>query len=294
MSHYNGYVAALFSAILFGLMATFSKIALRELHPLVVAGMIYTIAGIALSPRSTKRRIATKDLGILILVALSGVILAPTLYIWGLSLSTAVNASFLLNSEVMFTVLIAFIFLGERAKGKDYFAVFLLIVGAIIITTNLELGALGVADMLYGNILIILGCLFWGIDNNLSKILSQRNDILQLVSFKGLIGGPVVLLLALILGTPFTITLQVIPYLIGAGLLSIAASLALFLFSLREIGAMKTGAVFSTSSLFGALSAFLILSETISILQVGAGLLMIFAVYLLCRAGRPESKGIVR
>jgi len=39
--------------------------------------------------------------------------------------------------------------------------------------------------------------------------------------------------------------------------------------------------IFSTSSLFGAVSAFVILQESISVIQILAGLLMLFAIYLL-------------
>lgn len=294
MTHHTGYVAALSSAILFGLMASLSKIALRDLHPLIIAGMIYLIAGLALSPRSAKSRMTRKDFGILVLVAISGVVIAPILFISGLNVSTAVNASFLGNTEMLFTVLIAFILLGERAQRRDYFAMLLLIIGALIITTNLEFGTVTLADMLVGNILIILGCFFWGIDNILSKILSERNDILQLVSLKGLIGGSVVLLFAVVLRVPFNVTVDVVPYLVVIGLLSIAASVSLFLYALRQIGAMKTGVIFSTSSLFGALFAFLILSESVTVLQLGAGFLMILAVYLLCRGARPQADEVWR
>ncbi|MFQ6128983.1 MAG: DMT family transporter [Thermoplasmata archaeon] len=294
MTHHTGYVSALSSAILFGLLASLSKIALRDLHPLIIAGMIYLIAGLALSPRSMKRRMERKDLGIVLLVAISGVVLAPILYIWGLSISTAVNASLLGNTEVLFTVLIAFVFLGERAQRRDYLAMLLLVIGAFVITTNLEFRGITLAEMVVGNVLIILGCLFWGIDNNLSKILSERNDILQLVSLKGLIGGSAVLTFSVVMRVPFNITVDVVPYLVGIGLLSIAASVSLFLYALRQIGAMKTGVIFSTSSLFGALFAFLILSESVSVLQLGAGLLMILAVYLLCRGARPEADEVQR
>jgi drug/metabolite transporter (DMT)-like permease len=58
-------------------------------------------------------------------------------------------------------------------------------------------------------------------------------------------------------------------------------SLLLFTFSLQEIGAMRTGVIFSTSSLFGAVSALFALHESISLAQALAGLVMLLAIYLL-------------
>jgi drug/metabolite transporter (DMT)-like permease len=44
---------------------------------------------------------------------------------------------------------------------------------------------------------------------------------------------------------------------------------------------MKTVVIFSTSSLFGAIFAFLILREPISAIQIIAGAVMIYAIYLM-------------
>ncbi|MEM0471270.1 MAG: hypothetical protein QXX84_00005 [Sulfolobales archaeon] len=49
MAHRWGYVAAISSALLFGLGATLNKIVLADVHPTVVAGAIYVFAGLFLS-----------------------------------------------------------------------------------------------------------------------------------------------------------------------------------------------------------------------------------------------------
>jgi len=52
---------------------------------------------------------------------------------------------------------------------------------------------------------------------------------------------------------------------------------------LREIGSLRTGIIFSTSSLFGAVFAFAFLREAFTVIQVLAGLLMILDEYALYR-----------
>ncbi|MEK6916121.1 MAG: EamA family transporter, partial [Nanoarchaeota archaeon] len=96
-------------------------------------------------------------------------------------------------------------------------------------------------------------------------------------------GGTIVLLAVLFLQIPFNISLAQIPYLLFVGFFSIGLSLILFLSSLRMIGSMKTIVIFSTSSLFGAISAFIILKEPISVIQVIAGIIMFCAVYLMSK-----------
>jgi drug/metabolite transporter (DMT)-like permease len=50
---------------------------------------------------------------------------------------------------------------------------------------------------------------------------------------------------------------------------------------LKEIGSMRTGTIFSTTALFGAVFAFVILRETFTVVQTLAGLLMVLGVYVL-------------
>lgn len=284
MTHHWGYVGAVSAAVLFGLSSTLNKIILAEAHPLVVAGLIYFIAGVFLfvvrlsplhaivlswleTPTKVEPTMERKDYIILLFVALSGAVIASFLFIYGLSLTTAVNASLLLNMESLFTVVIAVIFLRERGVRKDYFGILLLVIGAVFVTTRGEFQNLTLATELTGNLLIILACLSWGVDNNLSKFLSKKRDLPHLVALKCLLGGSIVLLSALLLNVNFRIPLLSLPYLLSVGAFSIGFSIVLFMFALREIGSMKTGVIFSTSSIFGAIFAFIVLRESLTVVR---------------------------
>ncbi len=201
----------------------------------------------------------------------------------GLNETTAINASLLLNTESLFTVLIAFAFLKERGAKKDYFGILLLLIGVVFLTTNGEFQRLTLTTKIAGNLLIVGACLFWGIDNNLSKFLSKKRDIVMVTGLKCLIGGSALLVMSLLLKVSFYVPLISIPYLLSVGAFSIAFSILLFLFALREIGSMRTGVTFSTSSLFGAFFAFAVLREPFSFPQFLAGLIMLLGVYILCR-----------
>jgi len=72
-----------------------------------------------------------------------------------------------------------------------------------------------------------------------------------------------------------------LPYLFSVGAFSIGFSIVLFVFALREIGSMKTGVIYSTSSFFGAVLAFVVLREPFTLIQLIAGLIMFLGVYIL-------------
>jgi len=283
---------------LFGLSSTFNKIALGEVDPMVVAGLIYLIAGVFLflvslsplhkrilalleTPTRTEPSMASKDYRVLGLVTVSGAVVAPVLFIYGLSQSTAVNASLLLNMESLFTVFIAMVFFRERGMKKDYLGILLLILGAVFITTRGEFQSLTLAREIVGNVLIVSACLFWGVDNNLSKLLSKKRDLPHVVAMKCLLGGGILLLLALLLRADFRVPAISLPYLFSVGAFSIGFSIVLFVFALREIGSMKTGVIYSTSSFFGTAFAFIILRESFTLIQLFAGLIMLLGVYIL-------------
>ena len=298
MSHHWGYMAVIASAFLFGIGTTINKLLLEYMSPALIVGVTYLIGGFVLGcssllprtakltswlkvPERTKTEFVWRDLAVLMMIVLSGAVIAPYLFMLGLNNTTAVNAALLGNTESLFTIGIAFIFLGERGSLKDYAAMLLLILGAVVLTTNLSFRELNILGPLFGNLLVIGGCLFWGIDNNLSRLVTVKRSLPQLGSVKGILGGSIMLVIAVFGGLRFIPNPLTIIYAVVVGVFSVGLSLLLFLFSLQEMGAMRTGVIFSTSSFFGAVSAFLILHESISLVQILAGLVMLFAIYVL-------------
>jgi len=87
----------------------------------------------------------------------------------------------------------------------------------------------------------------------------------------------------LVLGIPFNFSILILIYSLVVGFLSIGLSLVLFMLGLKLIGTTKTSVTFATSSLFGAVFAFILLKESFSIVQIVAGFVMLFGVYLLSK-----------
>ena len=145
----------------------------------------------------TETKISKKDYRTLAFVILCGSIIAPLMLLHGLDETTAISASLLLNTESLLTVLIAFAFLKERGARKDYFGILLLLVGVVFITTNGNFQGLSLTKEVTGNLLIIGACLFWSIDNNLSK----KRDIVMITGLKCFIGGAILLAISLFVGS---------------------------------------------------------------------------------------------
>jgi drug/metabolite transporter (DMT)-like permease len=133
-------------------------------------------------------------------------------------------------------------------------------------------------DMFWPPLAILGACFFWGLDNNLTRMVSL-SDAQQIATIKGLVAGTTNVAIAIALGADMPDT----PYILSAGLvgfLGYGVSLALFVVALRGLGTARTGAYFSTAPYVGAVVAIPLLGETVTIQLLVAGLLMAVGVWL--------------
>jgi drug/metabolite transporter (DMT)-like permease len=156
-----------------------------------------------------------------IAIAILGAVVAPTLYFIGLEQTTASHAAILSIAEVVFTALIAILFFGEQIKPIGYVGIILVLLAVfIIITTAQNSQALdSLTKINYGDLLIVASTFFWGIDNNISKIVSHKiNNTAKIVQLKSLIGGSLLIAIVIILGIKININLTQIPNIILLGM----------------------------------------------------------------------------
>jgi drug/metabolite transporter (DMT)-like permease len=292
-----GYLSALTVALLFGVWFSLDKTLLGYLHPFALAALTYLIASaflfiINFSPlrerilnfinRKSKveNYITRKEYFILLLTAIFGSFIAPALYLSGLFRITAVNAALLANAEIIFIIILGILFLKEKVSKKDFIGFAFLLIGAIFLSTN-NLQNLSFNQNLFGSILVISASFFWSMDTILSKFLSHKRNIIFITALKTLVGGSILFIISLIMGLSFYLPLDKIPLLFFIGLVCLSVSLPLIYYAIRIIGSTRTGSIFSLSSLFGAITAFVALGEPLTASQLSFGILMIFGVYIL-------------
>jgi len=297
MSRFWGYLSAIMVAILFGVWYSLDKILLGYLHPLVLAAMVYTLASmllllIRISPLNSpllevkhrqsnvETHITGKNYVTLFLTAICGAVMAPALYLSGLDQITAVNAALLCNVEILFIIILGVLFLKETVKAKDILGFVFLLLGAVFLSTN-NLQGISFQQNLEGSILVISACFFWSMDTTLTKFLSNKRDLFLLTGIKCGVGGLILVIMSLFMGLSFNLPLNAVPLLLFVSLGCMSSSMLLIYIAIREIGSTRTGSIFSTSSLFGAIVAFLILGEPLGIFQLFFGLLMFAGILIL-------------
>ncbi len=305
MKRFWGYLSVILATVFFGISATFDKIMLQDMHPLLIASLTYTIAGvflfsIRLSPlkesildiinkkSEAETFISPKDYLILFMTAIASSVIAPLLYLEGLNQTTAVTASLLLNVEVLFIISMSLMIFHEPFKKKDILGIFFLTAGALFLATGGEFLGILFNQSFVGSLLIILASFFWAIDTVFSKFLSHKRDLIWIAALKSSIGGIILFLITLVTSINLQIPLSMLPFLIFVGIFSIGTAFLLIYIAIREIGSARVGSIFPLAALFGAIFAFIILGEEFNIMQLSFGLLMLLGVLILY--WEPENK----
>jgi drug/metabolite transporter (DMT)-like permease len=289
-----GYLFAVISAALFGSISTVAKPALSAtIHPLLLSSIVYLVAAMVMTPIAYKRSnshdsstlfLKRKNFLYIFAIAILGAVVAPSLYFMGLEQTTASHASILSIAEIVFTALIAILFFGEQIKPIGYVGIILVLLAVFIITTAQNFQALGsLTKINYGDLLIVASTLFWGIDNNISKIVSHKINAAKIVQLKSLIGASLLISIVIILGIKINLNLTQIPIILLLGAGGFGMSIFFFLHSLRRIGTVRSIVILSTSSIFGVIFSIAFLHEQLQVLQVAAILVMMFGIYLVNR-----------
>jgi drug/metabolite transporter (DMT)-like permease len=278
-----GAMAALLSATLFGASTPCAKLLLGTgVSPWLLAALLYLGSGVGLLGIFTARRLRGKsleaplraaDLPVLTSVVILGGMAGPVLLMIGLARIPAAATALLLNLEPVATLVLAWTLFHEHVDRRLMIGAVAIVAGAALLSWNRGDHAGG-----WGALAVAGACLAWALDNNLTRRLSSADPV-QLAMIKGLFAGGANLCIALLSG----FTLPRAPVLAGVGAVGFVGygvSLVLFVMALRDIGAARSGAYFSTAPFIGAGVSVLLLHESISSILLLAGLLMAIGIYL--------------
>ena len=254
---------AILAAILYAINVPFSKMLMTKIAPTMQAGFLYLGAGIGISilslfirKKEESEKINRNDLKYVIgMIVLD--IIAPILMMYGLRDSNSSNASLLNNFEIVATALIALIIFKEKVNLKMWLAICLITLSSFILSFS-DLGAFKIS---YGAILIILATICWGLENNCTRMLANKNTF-YIVMIKGICSGLGSLIIALCLKEAFP-SMAIIALSLLLGFLSYGLSIFFYIKAQGIIGATKTSAYYSIAPFVGSFLSFVLLHEAL-------------------------------
>ena len=286
MFTFSGQFFALLSAALFGVSPVLCKAIIGEMSPALLAGLLYLGSGIGLhvvlvfkhqSSLSELKMLPPLHRLKLLGAIVSGGIIAPLCLTYGIKLGNASEVSLLLNLETVATTVIAWLCFKEHVGFRVWGGKILILVAAtiIILTTEEHLA------FSFPGLLVVLACVFWGIDNNLTRDVEELSSTV-LASIKGFGAGVFNIALAFAFFPGSASILQVSEALV-IGALSYGMSLVLFIEALRRIGSARTSTFFAVGPFIGAVLSVVLLGEQPPLAYWLAASLMLAGILFLYR-----------
>lgn len=260
----TGTIMAFLAATFYAFSTPISKILLNEIPSTMLAGLLYLGAGIGMMvvygirkkiiETETEDSLSKNDLKYVIMMVILD-ILAPILLLLGLSKSSSSSISLLNNLEIVATSLIALLFFKEKIKPKLWIGIILITIASMVLSIdgkNLEFNI--------GSLYALLVCLCWGMENNCTRAISEKNPF-QIVIVKGIFSGFGSLIIALFLRENIGNYIYVL-YALLLGFISYGLSVFTYVVAQRYLGSAKTSAYYAVAPFIGVGLAFIFFRES--------------------------------
>ena len=257
---------AIAAAALYAISTPCSKILLEGVSPTMMASLLYLGAGIGLLLVSCSRRIVGRESGettldrsdlpyTVAMIVLD--IAAPILLMTGLTMTSSATTSLLNNFEIVATTVIALVIFRENVSKTLWTAILLVTVSSILLSVD-DLSGFVLSP---GALLVLGACFCWGLENNCTRRLSEKDPI-QITTVKGIFSGLGSLAVALYLGNPIPgIALICITLILG--FLSYGLSISSYIRAQRDLGASRVSAYYSLAPFIGVAIAFVLFRESL-------------------------------
>lgn len=258
------------------------------IHPLNLAILLGLISGLFFTPfakgKKSPKKFGKKTFFFVLMLGVTDV-LAITTNFFGLNYTTAINATILINTELLFTMIIAVTVFRERIQKRETFPLSLIAIGAIILPMIVDISENGtfLSGFVFGDIMIILAALFFALDISIARHVSNIIPATRISQISAFAGIPFALVLMLIFQIPFDVPLEQLPAIIYMGIFVSGLSYFFFVIALRLIGAIRTVLIYSTTTVFGIAFSGLFLGEEITHVNIFSVIVISVGIYLLRR-----------
>lgn len=260
-------IYALLAAVLYTINIPFSKLLLKTVPPTMLASYLYLGAGIGIGIISLftnkKKQLDNEKITKNDILYVAGMIIldifAPIFLMFGLLDTASTNASLLNNFEIVCTSIIALMIFKEKISLKMWIAIILITLSSFV----LSIDDLKTFSFSYGALLVLLATFCWGMENNCTKKLANKNTY-HIVFLKGIFSGLGSLIVAIFMNEQF-VAFKYFALTLLLGFIAYGLSIFFYIKSQGIIGAAKTSAYYSVAPFVGTFLSFIIFEEKITI-----------------------------
>lgn len=253
---------AILAAVLYATNIPFSKVLLQNIGPTLLAGFLYLGAGIGMlvlfliNGKKNQDLLNKNDVPYAILMVLLDIIAPITLMI-GLTKVSAGNASLLNNFEIVATSIIALLIFKEKISLRAWIGIVLVSCSSFLLCYD-DLSSFQFNE---GSIYILVATLCWGLENNCTKKISDKNTY-EIVAIKGIFSGLGSIIIGLILKE--SISFSWVPFAsLSLGFVAYGLSIFFYVKAQNKIGASKTSSFYAINPFVASLLSFIIFKDAL-------------------------------
>jgi drug/metabolite transporter (DMT)-like permease len=287
------YVLLALTAFFWGSSWIVVKSLTADLDPILIATGRFLLVSLMFIPVALwlhlkGERLEGKDVGMLILLGIFGVVLLYILQYSGVNLTTAINASLMTTFNPAVTLLLSSFFLREKIDFKKVAAILIAFLGAFLVITNGDMNFGTKMSDITGSILSLLSTCCWAVYTVMSKKAVGSHSAIFLVVYASIFGTMLLLPVALL--TPTAPRLLSLSLHDAGWLFYLAVTCTVFgyfawSYSLERIDASQAAIFIYLVPLSSILLSYIFLGEHLAPYSA-LGVLLIFAgVYYSTREG---------
>jgi len=278
-------IAILLTVLFWGISTSSNKLAIREVPPSTLALIRFAIASLVLFIINRRLNPGVKvqktDLPRMMLCGLIGVTIYFNFENYGVSLINAANATILLASIPLFTVILERIVFKKPIGFQKSVGIAMSIIGVIcVIGNSLSINS-SVKEMI-GTLLMIGAALSWAIYSIISKKIEGKYPTIFLSYYQNLYGALFLIPFSLIEYKKWQpISMFTWGHIMYLALICSALCYFMYLFALKNLGATSTNIYINLLPFVGIIAAYIMLGEKLYPLQILGGGIIVLGVCIV-------------
>jgi drug/metabolite transporter (DMT)-like permease len=285
----------MFMSFVWGLNFTAVKGALADFSPLAFNAIRFGTSSLILLSllwlRERSIGVHRKDIARFVLLAVIGNTAYQLFFINGIALTTATNSALILATTPIFIILFGAALDVEKVTNRIVQGVILSFIGVVMIIFGSGQTLAFTDQSLIGDLLIVANPICWSIYTVLSKPLLKEYSPLKLTTETMAIGAvPLVLVAIPSLSAQNWSAISANSWLglSFSAVFAIAIGYVLWYTGVSRIGSARTAIYDNLVTVFAVASAWILLAESMAIIQIAGAVLVFVSLYVVRRKARHQ------
>jgi drug/metabolite transporter (DMT)-like permease len=285
----RAYTEVAFAVVVWGASFIFTKIALKDLQPVTVVWLRFTVGvailGVAAAARRQLAPPRKNEWGYFILLGFLGITFHQWLQSTALQTVQASTTAWVVATSPIFIAIFSWLFLHEKLDWLQVLGILLAALGVLLVVSNGKISGVFSGQFgTYGDILILISAVNWAVFSILSTRGLRKYQPTQMMFFVMAIGWLFTTILFLFSKGPSDLGNITWSSLVAIAFLGIFCSGLAYIAwydALHALTATKTGAFLNIEPLVAVLVAWAVLGESILFITLLGGLIILAGVRLV-------------